>query len=760
MGNGPERQTGSGEEVRLTGQQDAGVGILRLLVFSLVFLSVLDAGRQGAMAAAGVSNPQGIAVIVGNADYGHRDIPDVLYAKRDARAFRRYVEDVLGFAHENVIVLKDATRAQMLSTFGRGKEQESDLWAKLLPDREWDVVVYYSGHGVPGLTDGKGYLLPVDVVPRAAQEEGYPLDLLYERLGNLAGARSVQVYIDACFSGASAAGPLVRSASPIFVHAELPEGISSKVTAVSAAGGNQVASWDDDARHGLFTDHLLDALYGKGDTDGDGKVTALEVEEYLKGYMSRAAWSQHRRTQRASILGAPGIVLASAPPDGFPKRPVLEPPEADTGAAARVKTEERVGGDEHVGEDAMKTPAKPASEIMLERGLRLSDWALLAEDRLARGDYRALLVEGMSHLRAHGEHASVKSVVDRAFAGLLEGLAITDEASAREALESVKRLRGVVGARAELSALEAQAHERLGRWNEAATAWRSWLGLAEAARTARGRSTIRSGKIFRDCEACPEMVVVPAGSFTMGSPASEQGRDGREGPRHAVTISRPFAVWKYEVTRGEYARFVDATDHVTKTSCWVVEGGKWKEHSGRHWQNPGFRQTERDPVVCVNWDDAQAYVRWLSQETGKEYRLLTEAEWEYAARARTTGPFHFGETISTSQANYNGNYAYGLGGEGAYRGKTVPVGSFPANGFGLHDMHGNVWELVEDCWHDDYRGAPSDGSAWTMGGNCGDRVMRGGSWFEAPGKLRSASGVYVFGSSYVLGFRVTRSLPR
>ena len=131
-------------------------------------------------------------------------------------------------------------------------------------------------------------------------------------------------------------------------------------------------------------------------------------------------------------------------------------------------------------------------------------------------------------------------------------------------------------------------------------------------------------------------------------------------------------------------------------------------------------------------------MNWLSRETGKPYRLLSEAEWEYSARAGTTGPFHFGATISTDQANYDGNYIYGSGREGVYRKKTVPVGSFPANGFGLHAVHGNVWEWVEDCWHASYRGAPSDGSAWVTGGDCGSRVLRGGSWYFDPGYLRSA----------------------
>ena len=300
---------------------------------------------------------------------------------------------------------------------------------------------------------------------------------------------------------------------------------------------------------------------------------------------------------------------------------------------------------------------------------------------------------------------------------------------------------------------------------------RSWAEFVAAKKAAEElRRKFPPGKAFRDCialrsaEECPEMVVVASGSFTMGSPASEEERYDAEGPQHRVTISQSFAVGKYEVTREEFARFVEATGRSLGDSCWTFENGGWKERSGRGWRSPGYRQTGRDPVVCVNWDDARAYMSWLSRRTGKQsgkqYRLLTEAEWEYAARAGTTGPFHFGSTISTDQANYNGNFTYGSGRKGVYREKTVPVGSFPPNSFGLYDMHGNVFEWVEDCWHDSYSGSPSDGSAWTDGGDCTIRVLRGGSWSFKPRGLRSANRYWNFtgNRSYVTGFRIARTL--
>ena len=249
------------------------------------------------------------------------------------------------------------------------------------------------------------------------------------------------------------------------------------------------------------------------------------------------------------------------------------------------------------------------------------------------------------------------------------------------------------------------------------------------------------GSRFADCAVCPQMVVVPAGSFLMGSPRSEPGREADEGPRHRVRLPRAFAVGVYEVTFAEW------------DACLRAGGCDWyppDEDWGRG----------RRPVVNVSWEDAQRYVAWLRSRTGERYRLLSEAEWEYVARAGTTTPFHTGETISPELANYNGELTYGAGAGGIYRRRTLPVGSFPANEFGLHDVHGNVWEWVEDCWHGSYDEAPIAGSA-RSGGRCNWRVVRGGAWFYEPRLLRSAYRSWNFAgnrSSEFGGFRVARTL--
>ncbi len=268
------------------------------------------------------------------------------------------------------------------------------------------------------------------------------------------------------------------------------------------------------------------------------------------------------------------------------------------------------------------------------------------------------------------------------------------------------------------------------------------------------------GEVFQDIPGGPEMVVVPADSFMMGSPRGEKGRSNDEGPRHKVTIPNAFAVGRHAVTRGQFAAFVKATAHQAE-GAYVWTEKDWKHDPKASWRGPGFGQDDSHPVVCMNWDDAKAYAAWLADKTGKPYRLLSEAEWEYAARAGTAEPFWWGTSITPEQANYDSNYVYeGGGSKGEYRKGTVPVGSFAPNPWGLYNVHGNVWEWCEDIWHDTYKGAPSDGSAWLGRGNASRRVVRGGSWSSIPRNLRSACRLRITTDirSKDIGFRLGRTL--
>jgi len=270
---------------------------------------------------------------------------------------------------------------------------------------------------------------------------------------------------------------------------------------------------------------------------------------------------------------------------------------------------------------------------------------------------------------------------------------------------------------------------------------------------------LKPNESFKDCATCPEMVVVPAGSFTMGSPSNEPQRYSDE-LQVGVSIAAPFSVGRFAITRGEYATFVGEANHLNSDKCSVYENNEWKERADRSFRIPGFNQDDRHPAVCVNWDDAKAFAAWLSKKTGKGYRLLSEAEREYVTRAGTTTPFWWGTSITPNQANYDGRTAYEGGGSvGDFRRRTVSVDTFEPNPWGLYNVHGNVWEWTEDCWNEGNAGNPGNGRPRTTG-DCNRRVVRGGSWVSDPRMIRSALRVWTNTADRTarVGFRLARTL--
>lgn len=255
----------------------------------------------------------------------------------------------------------------------------------------------------------------------------------------------------------------------------------------------------------------------------------------------------------------------------------------------------------------------------------------------------------------------------------------------------------------------------------------------------------------------PLLAVLPTGRFLMGSSEAERqtalhaGASGtwlrRETPNHWVGIEYSLAIAKHPIMVGEWRQFAKATG--------------WHDDSENNWQQPGFAQDDTHPVVWISWHDVQSYCAWLSSVTGHTYRLASEAEWEFACRAGTRSAFHFGDHIHANLANYDGNFTYNGGEKGEFRRGTTPSGRFPPNDWGLYDMHGNVWEWVQDVVHDLYEGAPADGRAWVEAGDPGRRVLRGGSWLYGPRYARSASrnGYGASGRNDIVGARVVRELP-
>ena len=266
--------------------------------------------------------------------------------------------------------------------------------------------------------------------------------------------------------------------------------------------------------------------------------------------------------------------------------------------------------------------------------------------------------------------------------------------------------------------------------------------LAEAA-------TPQPGKVFKDCKDCPEMVVLPAGTFTMGTPDDEVGREPDEGPMHAVTFAKPFAMSRFQITAGEW------DSYIRQTGVKIADGDT---RPGRECiaSKPRYPQSPRQPAVCMDMDDIKHYVAWLSKKTGQPYHMVSEAQREYAARAGSSGPFPFpfdegkGYSIAEHANTYGPADGYGF---------SSPAGSYPPNAFGMYDMHGNVYERVADCEHPNYIGAPTDGSAWVEP-NCESYQIRGNDWGEAPVFSRSGNrnNIYPQTRGDWIGFRVVRDL--
>ncbi|TAN52597.1 MAG: formylglycine-generating enzyme family protein [Methylococcaceae bacterium] len=329
--------------------------------------------------------------------------------------------------------------------------------------------------------------------------------------------------------------------------------------------------------------------------------------------------------------------------------------------------------------------------------------------------------------------------------------------------------------RAESAKLDAALQQRVQQLEQQIAEKQRQIETAE--QRARLLEKYAIGHTIQDCDICPKLIVIARGEFDMGSPANEDGRDENEddqagagGKPIKVRIDYALAVGQYEITRGEFARFARETKHNPEGGCYHWTGALELKPE-YNWRNPGYEQGDNHPVTCVSWDDAQAYIQWLNGKSHQQYRLLSEAEWEYAARAgKGSRRFPWGD-----DPKYSELCAYANAADKTLQKKlgwspvapcsdqyvyTAPVGEAKPNPFGLHDLHGNVWEWVADCYKDSYQGTSNDGSPVEETG-CSRRVVRGGSWGFVPRYLRSAdrSGDSPDFRDDDGGFRLARMLP-
>jgi formylglycine-generating enzyme required for sulfatase activity len=671
------------------------------------------------MAATGANAEQDakrrVALVIGNGAYKHAG--PLANPRNDANAMIAALTRVGFDARSGLDLGRDAMEDRL-----------GDFEATITGART--ALLFYAGHGLQ--VKGQNYLVPVDADIRQEvhlKRRAFALDDILEIMARR--AQNSLIFLDACRDN-----PFARS-----LLAGLPEAEQKRYMARSglaemkAWGGSFIAfatapnnvALDGRGANSPFTEALLAHLETPGQSVSDMMIEVRR--QVLKATSNRQEpWDQSALRERFCFK-------ASTPP----VEPLLSSP--DSGAPSSLPEQQKT--------PPPSPPPHPWRYFVLGACL-----LVVAVTAMVASTPRAPRRCSMD------EWSSIQTQINalRKFAGACNGTAAgaladerIDELEARDKTDEEQRRKRTGGEAAEAALRAAKEAQRAGKVRVTVT--------TGAGRNEERWLTPGNGKneTFQDCADCPEMVVVPAGNFDMGSPTDEPQRDDDEGPRHKVTIRNAFAVGQYAVTLAQFKAFVKDTGRKIDDGCYGWTGSEWKLDSAKSYLSPGFEQSDLNPVVCVNWDDAQAYVKWLSDKTGKKYRLPSEAEWEYVARAGTATPFWWGKSITPEQANYNGDYAYSGGGsKGENRQKTVPVKSFEPNPWGLYQVHGNVWGWTEDCWNKNYEGAPKDGSAWTIG-DCGKHVLRGGSWLNDPRGLRAAFRFWWRSRVSGTGLRVART---
>ena len=620
------------------------------------------------------------ALIIGNSNYNYSPLRNPV---NDARAMAQAL-DAIGF---DVILKLDAS-------FQETRRAMIEFGDRL--DRGGVGLFYYAGHGVQVV--GRNYLIPIGAdIKREDHVEAEAVDL-QQVLGRMGGAgnRLNIVILDACRNN-----PFARSFRDARQGLAQPTAPSGTFIAY-ATGPGEVAA-DGDGKNSIYTAALLRTLREPG----------LKLEDVFKQVRA----SVQTGTDNSQVPWTSSSIVG----DFYFLLP--EDQDSATEPGNRSKADNLFW--ESIRES--KDPADFGDYLdqfpngtfvgLAERKLAALSKATSASSEPSAP---AFTVDGSDQTLFALKNANVRSEPSTSgdkIATLNSGtsVAVTGEVAGRDWLR-VRLDDGRTG----------YVYDRLlGERQVASVAGPVAQAIAKA----------EPGQTFRDCPECPEMVVIPGGSFMMGSPTSESGRQDDESPQHRVTIKAPFAIGKYEVTFAEW------------DAC-VAAGGCARRPGDNGWGRGN------QPVIGVNWNDAQQYAQWLSQKTGHTYRLPSEAEWEYAARASTRTARPWGASIGQAAANCDGCGSQWDGKQ------TAPVGSFPANGFGLHDMLGNLWEWTEDCWNSNYLGAPEDGGAW-KNGDCDRRVLRGGSWFGSPRCVRSADRCWdeTDGRYSDYGFRIARTLP-
>ena len=747
-------------------------------LFAVAMAALFEAFFAGSLLAA-----ERVALVIGNAAYEHTTA--LRNPRNDAMDVARSLEG-LGFAVIKGLDVDKSAFGTKLREFARASRGSKV------------TLLFYAGHGLQ--VEGENYLVPTDA--KLAEEvdlslEAYKLSVF---LRQMRGATNL-VFLDACRDNPLARG-LSRSMGPTRSSAigrglGRVEGMSGTLVAYATQPGN--VAEDGEERNSPFTAALLKHIMAPGLSVND-LLTAVTDEVVTGTGGTQQPWT-HSSLRKPFYFNPVDSEAKSPSPSAVSAGESAEQPAARAyEAAERVHTVEayevvrrrfpgttyaelarvRLGKLAETGtagvvpgaEPSAQPPATPQpTEAQLPVELESSLGLGLEEPQVATSE-TAADVEYWKTVNAIADPVSRIAALQDYRTRFPGGRYV------RLAAIQLDDLRRKVAAGASGSAGLREAPDPGATSQAAQDSGRLDVAFAPVqdgdAGEAAGRKQVKEpaprdlqyeGE-FSDCPKCPRMVVVPAGRYEMGSPSGEGADD--EAHRHWLTLPAPIAIGMFEVRRGEFTRFLEETNRSGGSACWRYDGVETREGGGP--TDPGFVQGENEPMVCVSWMDTQAYVDWLSRKTKRKYRLLSESEWEYAARGGTATPRYWDESETGQCRNANGadaalkaRYAnwFDLT-ESCDDGQvhTSEVGGYGPNGFGLYDMLGNAREWVEDCWHRDYADAPLDGSAWTEGGSCSLRVLRGGSWLDGPGGLRaSARDKATTGIRFSAnGFRVARAL--
>ncbi|MHC5850255.1 caspase, EACC1-associated type [Nostoc sp.] len=680
-----------------------------------------------------------VALLIGISEYepGLNPLPN---AVKDVEAMRRVlVNPEMGdFAEADVMVLKNPQRQEM-----------EDAIYNLYAHRQKDdlLLLYFSGHGVR-IESGDFYFSTS--ITRKSQGKLIPTSAVaatnVHSWMNQSNSRRLVVILDCCFSGAFARGLTAKDSGTI----DLQQHLGGEGRAIlTASTSTQYAFESDGLELSVYTHYLVEGIEkGAADIDGDGLIAVDELHRYAKSKVQEA--SPAMTPEFYPFKDGYRIFLAKSSKDD----PSLKYRKEFDNIALEDEGDISVGNRFYLNEfrNNLRLSTDEADAIEFEvlepyrqrqQKLQRYEQALsqIKQYPLSNKDRNGLKrLQNILNLRDE----DIQPIEQRVLASKqieyerqqreAERLRLEQE-KAENKRQEAERLRQEQE-RAENQKREAELQERLKRESsppgiqtqafefETATLTpksAGFLGMGKKTyeiNRSRGRAEFFTENLGNGVVL--EMVAIPGGKFIMGSLESEPERVSRESPHHSVTI-QPFFMGKFTVTQSQWK----AVAALPKVSIDL---------------NPdpsNFKGANR-PVERVSWDDVIEFCARLSKKTEKTYRLPSEAEWEYACRAGTTTPFYFGETITTDLANYDGNYTYGSAPNGEYRKQTTDVGKFPANPFGLFDMHGNIWEWCQDEWHENYNGAPKDGSAWLSDNDNQNRLLRGGSWRLNPRYCRSA----------------------